>query len=380
MSRTAEGEESTCPQMEVLRGRDGRDGRDGERGPPGARGEMGPPGPQGPAGDRGCCGCQSEGVQGPAVSPGELGPPGPAGERGPQGVVGPQGTTGPQGPTGPEGPSGQQGPPGQQGVAGPKGTTGLQGPKGTTGLQGPKGTTGLQGPKGTTGLQGPSGPEGATGPMGLPGLQGQTGPKGATGQQGLAGSQGPSNCAGMYVRWGRTTCPVNQSTELVYSGRAGGSWYDRSGGATNYLCMPDDPDYLQYGPGAQGLSYVYGVEYEPRPGQPFYVQPNVHAHNVPCAVCMAVSRCSLLMIPAKTQCPTSWTREYVGYLMSGGQHHIIPTTYECVDKDPESVPGSNGAGWTSGSGLFNHVEASCNGMACPPYGAGKELTCVVCTR
>ena len=52
MSRSAEREESTCPEVEVLRGRDGRDGRDGERGPPGARGEMGPPGPQGPAGER----------------------------------------------------------------------------------------------------------------------------------------------------------------------------------------------------------------------------------------------------------------------------------------------------------------------------------------
>ena len=274
--------------MEVLRGRDGRDGRDGERGPPGARGEMGPPGPQGPAGERGCCGCQSEGVQGPAVSPGEPGPPGPAGERGPQGVVGPQGTTGPQGPTG---------------------------------------------------LQGHTGPEGATGPKGATGLQG---PPGQQGQQGVAGPQGPnglSNCAGMYVRWGRTTCPVNQSTELVYSGRAGGSRYNSPGGATNYLCMPDDPDYLQYAPGVQPNSFVYGVEYALATGQPFHVQPNVHAHNVPCAVCMAVSRCSLLMIPAKTQCPTSWTREYVGYLMSGAHNHALPTTYECVDKDPESVPG-----------------------------------------
>ena len=115
-------------------------------------------------------------------------------------------------------------------------------------------------------------------------------------------------------------------------------------------------------------------------GQPLRVQPNVHGHNVPCAVCMAVSRCSLLMIPAKTQCPTSWTREYVGYLMSEAQGHNLPTTYECVDKDPESVPGLNSAGWGSGSGIFNHVEASCNGMACPPYDPEKELTCVVCTR
>ena len=173
---------------------------------------------------------------------------------------------------------------------------------------------------------------------------------------------------------------MNQSTELVYSGRAGGSWYNSGGGATNYLCMPDDPDYLLYAASVQGYSYVYGVEYGPATGQPFHVQPNVYAHNVPCAVCMAVSRCSLLMIPAKTQCPTSWTREYVGYLMSGSQGSSLATTYECVDKNPESVPGLNSIGWNSGSGLFEHVEASCNGMACPPYGAGKELTCVVCTR
>ena len=204
VSRNAEGEESTCPEVEVLRGRDGRDGRDGERGPPGARGEMGPPGPQGPAGERGCCGCQSEE---PAGSPGEPGPPGPAGERGPQGTTG------------------------QQGPSGPKGTTGLQGPTG---------------PKGTTGLQGPTGPKGTTG------LQGPSGPKGPPGQQGIAGPQGPnglSNCAQTYVRWGRTTCPASQSTELVYSGRAGGSWWGKHGGATNHLCMPDDPDYLRYGPG-----------------------------------------------------------------------------------------------------------------------------------
>ena len=71
----------------------------------------------------------------------------------------------------------------------------------------------------------------------------------------------------------------------------------------------------------------------------------------------------MLMIPAKTQCPTSWTREYVGYLMSASQSYRLPTTYECVDKDPESVPGLNGPGWNLGSGIFAHVEGSCNGMA-----------------
>ena len=31
-------------------------------------------------------------------------------------------------------------------------------------------------------------------------------------------------------------------------------------------------------------------------------------------------------------------------------------------------------------GLLYHVEASCNGLPCPPYVAEKELTCAVCTK
>ena len=66
--------------------------------------------------------------------------------------------------------------------------------------------------------------------------------------------------------------------------------------------------------------------------------------------------------------------------MSSKSIYALPTTYECVDKDPDSVEGLDAAGWNSGSGLLNHVEASCNAMACPLYEAGRELTCVVCTR
>ena len=48
--------------------------------------------------------------------------------------------------------------------------------------------------------------------------------------------------------------------------------------------------------------------------------------KVPCAVCMTVSHCSLLMI---TFCPVNG---YVGNLMSGGQHHTIPTTMNVLTK------------------------------------------------
>jgi len=218
------------------------------------------------------------------------------------------------------------------------------------------------------GLPGPHGPQGQKGE------QGQRGEQGRRGEQGVAGPPGPRNGGVVYTRWGKRSCPSVTGTRLVYAGRAGGSWWSNAGGGANYLCMPNDPDYLTYTPGVQGWSYVYGAEYEPG-GGPLRA---VHHHNVPCAVCYASTRVAVTMIPAKTRCPSTWTLEYSGYLMS--THKNFPhyrTMFECVDKNPDSVPGS--APNVDGA-VFYHVEANCNGMPCPPYNSQKELTCAVCTK
>ena len=172
-----------------------------------------------------------------------------------------------------------------------------------------------------------------------------------------------------YTRWGKSSCPSIPGTKLVYSGIAGGSHYTHAG-AANYLCMPKVPEYtLPNRPGVQGYNYVYGTEYQ-------FPINGIHDTNVPCAVCSAWTRDQVLMIPAKTSCPTFWTREYYGYLMS--QHlSFYPSHYECVDKDQEPLPGS--AANIDGA-LFYHVEANCYGMPCPPYSPQKELNCVVCTK
>ena len=153
------------------------------------------------------------------------------------------------------------------------------------------------------------------------------------------------------------------------------------GDGTNYLCLPESPDYLNYTAGVQGASPVHGVEYET--GYSAYIVgplASVHDHNAPCSVCSTTARVMVLMLPAKTQCPPSWTLEYNGYLMTEGHingysHHR--TTFECVDKDPECIPDS--AGNVNGA-LFYHTEASCTGLPCPPYDPQKELTCAVCTK
>ena len=191
--------------------------------------------------------------------------------------------------------------------------------------------------------------------------------------QGEQGVQGSSTGGGVtYIHWGRTTCPNDTDSQLVYSGRAGGTRWDHKGGAANYLCMPDDPDHLQHLSGVQGQGYVAGVEYI------YGSMPSlssVNSHNVPCALCYVATRSVAVMIPAKTQCPTNWTLEY---LMSGHYSHSSRTMYECVDEDPESVPGLNAASYPRA--FFVLVEPYCSGLSCPPYIAEKELTCAVCTR
>ena len=85
---------------------------------------------------------------------------------------------------------------------------------------------------------------------------------------------------------------------------------------------------------------------------------------------------AVMMIPAQTTCPSSWTREYYGYLMADDRRHHR-TMFECVDQSPQSVPGTSAD--TNGA-LFYHVEVKCNGIPCPPYDTQKEVTCVVCTK
>ena len=183
----------------------------------------------------------------------------------------------------------------------------------------------------------------------------------------------------MYTRWGRTTCPNTTGTQLLYAGRAAGSYYNQKGGGANYLCLPEQPQYSTYTAGTQvGRAYLYGTEYQ---AGGVHLQDSgplsFGDHNVPCAVCYTSTQETVVMIPARLTCPSSWTREYYGYLMAD-RHSYQRTMFECVDRSAETVPASSAD--TNGA-LFYHVEVKCNhGIPCPPYDTQKEVTCVVCTK
>ena len=176
----------------------------------------------------------------------------------------------------------------------------------------------------------------------------------------------------VYTRWGRTSCPNDTGAELVYEGITGGSYYEHSGGGANYVCLPKDPQYKSiYVPFYR--SYVHGTEYETVND----IFPGKHDHNAPCAVCYSSTKTVKLMIPARFTCPSSWTREYKGYLMTHYYIHKKNAVYECVDENPESIPGGSA---NNDGALFYFTVSTCNGLPCPPYVENKAITCVVCTK
>ena len=66
------------------------------------------------------------------------------------------------------------------------------------------------------------------------------------------------------------------------------------------------------------------------------------------------------MAPAKYTCPTGWTREYYGYLMSshyGSDRHR--TQFTCIDNIFKPVPGTSAN--TEGL-LFYFVEGRCGSL------------------
>ena len=273
------------------------------------------------------------------------------------------------GSTGPPGPPGEYGYPGLKGGVGERGVPGIHGPIG------PQGPMGL-GSKGERGVNGFPGSKGQKGERGESGLSGSI--KGEKGERGLRGPPGPTAGGVVYTRWGRTTCPNTTGTQLLYAGRAAGSHYTQRGGGGNYLCLTEQPEYSNFTAGTQsGRAYLYETEYET--GGPGETGPlsSLNDRNAPCAVCYTSTRATVVMVPGQVTCPSSWTKEYYGYLMAE-RHTHHRSTFECVDQSSQSISGSHAN--TDGA-LFYHVEVKCShGIPCPPYDTQKEVTCVVCTK
>ena len=179
------------------------------------------------------------------------------------------------------------------------------------------------------------------------------------------------NFGSTYIRWGKSKCPANNMTELIYSGFAGGGHYNEKGNAAEYVCLPPDPNFVKTKGPDHGR--MYGAEYD---SSNFFASHS-HDEDVPCVLCRSLLASSVIMIPGKNKCYSGWKMEYHGYLASA--HHVYPgqTSYACLDINPEYILG--GVANHNGK-LFNNVVAKCGSLKCPPYINDYPLTCVVCSK
>ena len=179
-----------------------------------------------------------------------------------------------------------------------------------------------------------------------------------------------------FTRWGRTTCPSTEGTQRLYDGIVVGN-FAYEGGSAEYICLHKQPQFLRTTAGLQPhRTRLYGTEYEFLDSPP--AMGNLLRHNAPCSVCYTSARSTKIVIPGRTSCPSSWTREYYGYYMSEAQYNNHKSKAPvCIDVNAESVPGSAGHIVKS---VIHFMETTCLGINCPPYFNGAEITCAVCTK
>ena len=148
----------------------------------------------------------------------------------------------------------------------------------------------------------------------------------------------------------------------------GGSYSTHTGGGSNYLCLPLDPIFDKITSGNQGHSYIHGTEYQVS-SNPNVFPTNLDNHDAPCAICHTESRGSHLMIPGRNICPSGWTLEYKGYLMSAHLGHNVRTSFICVDGNAEGTTGSNS---DHDGALLYFGKSRCGSLPCPPYALVKN--------
>jgi hypothetical protein len=180
-----------------------------------------------------------------------------------------------------------------------------------------------------------------------------------------------------YVRWGQNTCPGTAT--LLYSGWAAGGHYTHTGGGVTTLCLAGTPEWLTFDDGNQNASLIYGTEFETR-GYGVAGLGALQDLEGSCSVC-EIPRRAQVMIPGRVSCPTGWTMEYNGYVMSHHYQQVAQSDYVCVDAAPARTGDTN----NSDGHLWYPTEIECGALPCTAatgtgYVQDRELACVVCSK
>eukprot|EP00045_Choanoeca_perplexa_P018407 m.290873 g.290873 ORF g.290873 m.290873 type:complete len:3950 (+) comp17810_c0_seq1:79-11928(+) len=177
----------------------------------------------------------------------------------------------------------------------------------------------------------------------------------------------------VYIRYGKHACG-STSTAIDY-GVAAGADYTLSGGVSQFLCMTNQTQVLDVKTGNQASAEIEQAEFQTGDSNLNPLFESLHDHEATCVVCQAPTlRTNVLMHPGTTICPTGWTREYFGYLLSSHYTHKRVNGI-CMDEKPDKFGTSS-----SQNGALLYFAEMRDAAAFPTYTNNLELTCAVCTR
>ncbi|XP_065057440.1 uncharacterized protein LOC135685429 isoform X2 [Rhopilema esculentum] len=230
--------------------------------------------------------------------------------------------------------------------------------------------------------RGPRGPPGDRGPQGDTGTKGPRGPSGKPGVNGTCKLKtlDEIKISTTYFRWGRKACP--KSAVTVFGGYMASSKTRprRTGGGTNYVCLPStNITYSNFNLDPLSslvTSSIDGVKYG---NKHLFKTKLVHTLDrlALCSVCQRFRKTTSLMIPGNSTCPKDWTFEYRGFLMADSEKR---TDFICVDESAEGGGSSLSTDLHIGTLVYVNAKwPNCFANKCATNSGTKTLRCVVCS-
>uniref|UniRef100_A0A2L2XXL2 Uncharacterized protein n=1 Tax=Parasteatoda tepidariorum TaxID=114398 RepID=A0A2L2XXL2_PARTP len=185
---------------------------------------------------------------------------------------------------------------------------------------------------------------------------------------------------GTYIRWGTKSCPETPMIYQLSTGFMSATTNRGTGGGSDYLCLPDEPEFKDQDPsfGSDSSTHVAGTKYGLMDEHPFEEHDvrSYFGRGVPCSTCHLTNRTLIHVFPAADECPEDWITEYSGYLMSGSN---LPGTHICMDEKPESYE-QNTEEQQSHTLSIVHVSEIEGGLPKPPYRGKAAVQCIVCSK
>ena len=147
------------------------------------------------------------------------------------------------------------------------------------------------------------------------------------------------------------------------------------------MCVHETPLVSEFDRTANAQSaLLYRVEYHTAL-KGLWKLWELHGKDVPCAVCQTTDSLATLMQPGSEICPSGWSTEYRGYIMSSAAGERR-SEFVCVDGQPTHAPGGDNATNTYAARMspveLQH-EAG-NEIASNSYSEYAELMCAVCSE